>query len=140
MYKSKIKFFLNFFFRHWRIRMFLIVFEHCLRIFKKCSVPVRVRTFCGKCNSKIYALNFVKRYLHLHPDLNWCLSASGGNRSTSDAFSRSFEILRSLLLVHGNTQNFMHKILIISRLLYEVTLAQFVCTSTLRDTAKRFFL
>ena len=38
-----------------------------LIIFEKMSVRVR-KTFCGKCNAKTNAPDFMKYFTHLHPD------------------------------------------------------------------------
>ena len=48
------------------------------------------QSFCRKCNSQTKALNFMKLYYELHPDINWWLSTFGETRSEGDAIILRF--------------------------------------------------
>ena len=71
------------------------------------------QTFCGKCNSKTNALNFIKLDIQLHPDLNvYRLLVDIGEEVVLLIFFQTFVILKSQCLLHM-TQKFMYEMLTI---------------------------
>ena len=88
--------------------------ENDLTIFRKCLSVCVIQIFCGKYNSKTYAPNFIRLYIQLHHDLNWCFSTFGGNQFTDGTvfalFPKFFLNFRSQLL-NITILNIMYEIL-----------------------------